>query len=54
MKKILAIDTSCDETSVAVTCGTRVLSNKISSQIEVYEIVLGVIPKACLAFVVVS
>ncbi|MFM7088106.1 MAG: tRNA (adenosine(37)-N6)-threonylcarbamoyltransferase complex transferase subunit TsaD [Candidatus Paceibacterota bacterium] len=44
MKKILAIDTSCDETSVAVTAGTRVLSNKISSQIEFHKKWGGVVP----------
>ncbi len=42
--KILAIDTSCDETSVAVTEGTRVLSNKISSQIEFHKKWGGVVP----------
>jgi len=41
---ILAIDTSCDETSVAITNGTRVLSNKISSQIEIHKKWGGVVP----------
>ena len=42
--KILAIDTSCDETSVAITEGTRILSNKISSQIEFHKKWGGVVP----------
>ena len=42
--KILAIDTSCDETSVAVTEGTRVLSNKVSSQIKKNKKWGGVVP----------
>ncbi len=41
---ILAIDTSCDETSVAITNGTRVLTNKISSQIEIHKKWGGVVP----------
>ncbi len=42
--KILAIDTSCDETSVAVTEGDRVFSNKIASQIELHKKWGGVVP----------
>lgn len=42
--KILAIDTSCDETSVAVTEESRVLSNKVSSQIEFHKKWGGVVP----------
>lgn len=42
--KILAIDTSCDETSAAVTCGRRVLSNVISSQIKIHQKYGGVYP----------
>jgi len=41
----LAIETSCDETSAAVTCGRDVLSNVISSQIEVHKIYGGVVPE---------
>lgn len=41
---ILAIDTSCDETSVAVTSGRRVLSNVISSQINIHKKYGGVYP----------
>ena len=47
MKKnftILAIDTSCDETSVAITEDDRVLSNVISSQIEFHKKYGGVVP----------
>lgn len=41
---ILAIDTSCDETSVAVTSGTKVLSNVISSQVRYHKKFGGVVP----------
>ncbi|MBF0713896.1 tRNA (adenosine(37)-N6)-threonylcarbamoyltransferase complex transferase subunit TsaD [Gemella sp. GH3] len=44
--KILAIETSCDETSVAVVeNGKRVLSNIISSQIETHKKYGGVVPE---------
>jgi N6-L-threonylcarbamoyladenine synthase len=42
--KILAIDTSCDETSVAITINDRIISNKISSQIELHKKWGGVVP----------
>lgn len=42
--KILAIDTSCDETSVAITINDRIISNKISSQIEIHKKWGGVVP----------
>lgn len=41
---ILSIDTSCDETSAAVTCDDRVLSNIISSQVEIHKKWGGVVP----------
>jgi N6-L-threonylcarbamoyladenine synthase len=41
---ILAIDTSCDETSVAVTAGRRVLSNVVSSQVNLHKKYGGVFP----------
>ncbi|MFA6017277.1 MAG: tRNA (adenosine(37)-N6)-threonylcarbamoyltransferase complex transferase subunit TsaD [Patescibacteria group bacterium] len=41
---ILAIDTSCDETSVAVTDGRRVLSNVIYSQVLLHKKWGGVVP----------
>lgn len=41
---ILAIDTSCDETSAAVTSGRRVLANVISSQITIHQKYGGVFP----------
>lgn len=40
----MAIDTSCDETSASVTCGRRVLSNVISSQIAIHQKYGGVYP----------
>lgn len=43
---ILAIETSCDETSVAVIKdGSEVLSNIISSQIETHRAFGGVVPE---------
>lgn len=42
--KILAIDTSCDETSVAVTSGRKILSNVMFSQIEIHKEWGGVVP----------
>ncbi|MGB9706643.1 MAG: tRNA (adenosine(37)-N6)-threonylcarbamoyltransferase complex transferase subunit TsaD [Microgenomates group bacterium] len=47
MKKnftILAIDTSCDETSAAVTKNERILSNIVSSQIKYHQKYGGVVP----------
>ncbi len=41
---ILSIDTSCDETSVAVVDGLRVISNVIASQIELQKKYGGVYP----------
>lgn len=44
--KILAIETSCDETSAAVVVnGTKVLSNIISSQIDLHKKFGGVVPE---------
>ena len=42
--KILAIDTSCDETSAAITDGRRVLSNIIYSQVLLHKKWGGVVP----------
>lgn len=41
---ILAIDTSCDETSVAVVKGKRLLSNVLPSQMEYHAQFGGVVP----------
>ena len=42
----LAIETSCDETSAAVLEGGRkVLSNIISSQIDIHKVYGGVVPE---------
>ena len=41
---ILAIDTSCDETSAAVTLGRIVLSNIIASQVNLHQAYGGVYP----------
>ncbi|MCK9222563.1 MAG: tRNA (adenosine(37)-N6)-threonylcarbamoyltransferase complex transferase subunit TsaD [Limnochordia bacterium] len=43
---ILGIETSCDETAAAVVCGgTKVLSNIISSQIDIHKRFGGVVPE---------
>ncbi|MBU1323114.1 tRNA (adenosine(37)-N6)-threonylcarbamoyltransferase complex transferase subunit TsaD [Patescibacteria group bacterium] len=41
---ILAIDTSCDETCAAVSSGRKILSNVISSQINIHKEYGGVVP----------
>lgn len=44
--KILAIETSCDETAVAIVeNGEKILSNKILSQIEIHKAFGGVVPE---------
>lgn len=44
--KILGIETSCDETAVAVVAdGTKILSNLIASQIEIHTRYGGVVPE---------
>jgi len=44
--KILGIESSCDETSVAVVeDGNKVLSNKIYSQVELHARFTGVVPE---------
>lgn len=43
---ILAIESSCDETAAAVVCnGREVLSNVISSQIDLHKLYGGVVPE---------
>ncbi len=42
---VLAIETSCDETAVAIVRGTQVLSNVVASQIEVHRRYGGVVPE---------
>lgn len=43
--KILAIESSCDETAAAVVDGREVLSSVISSQIEEHKLYGGVVPE---------
>ena len=44
--KILAIESSCDETAAAVVeDGTKVLSNIINTQIELHKEFGGVVPE---------
>ncbi len=42
---ILAIESSCDETAVAITRGRELLSNIIASQIEIHKRYGGVVPE---------
>ncbi|MCI0602430.1 tRNA (adenosine(37)-N6)-threonylcarbamoyltransferase complex transferase subunit TsaD [bacterium] len=42
---VLGIETSCDETSVAVVQDQKILSNVISSQVKVHETFGGVVPE---------
>lgn len=43
--KILSIESSCDETAAAVTCGRTVLSSVINTQIEEHKKYGGVVPE---------
>lgn len=45
-RPILAVETSCDETSAAVIHGREVLSNVVSSQIELHKKWGGIVPEA--------
>lgn len=42
---ILAIESSCDETAAAVIKGKNIISNVISSQIEIHKLYGGVVPE---------
>ncbi len=42
---ILAIETSCDETSAAVVCDGKLLSNVVSSQTQLHAEYGGVVPE---------
>ena len=42
---LLALETSCDETSVAIVRGGEVLANVVSSQIELHAEYGGVVPE---------
>ncbi len=44
-KVVLAFESSCDETAVAVLRGERVLASRIASQIEIHERFGGVVPE---------
>ena len=46
MTRILGIDTSCDDTSIAVVAdGTTILSNVVASQVDVHHRYGGVVPE---------
>jgi len=42
---ILAIESSCDETAAAITCGNKVIASAIDSQIEMHRKFGGVVPE---------
>lgn len=42
---VLAIETSCDETAVAVLRGTRLLASEVASQIALHQAYGGVVPE---------
>lgn len=44
IKTILGIDTSCDETSIAIVEETKVIANVVSSQVELHRKYGGVVP----------
>jgi len=46
----LGIETSCDETSVSVTCGRAVLSNIVSSSVHLHKKYGGVVPEIASRF----
>jgi N6-L-threonylcarbamoyladenine synthase len=45
MTKILAIETSCDETAVAIVNNNHILSSVVSSQIDLHRLYGGVVPE---------
>ncbi|MEM7769747.1 MAG: tRNA (adenosine(37)-N6)-threonylcarbamoyltransferase complex transferase subunit TsaD [Cyanobacteria bacterium P01_A01_bin.37] len=45
MAKILAIETSCDETAAAIVENRLVLSNVVSSQINIHKVYGGIVPE---------
>ncbi|MFM6403394.1 MAG: tRNA (adenosine(37)-N6)-threonylcarbamoyltransferase complex transferase subunit TsaD, partial [Microcystis sp.] len=45
MTIILAIETSCDETAVAIVNNNQVLSSVVSSQIDLHRLYGGVVPE---------
>ena len=46
MARILAIETSCDETAVAIVAeGQQLLSNQVASQIDIHARFGGVVPE---------
>src|SRR5260370_35495450 len=45
VKRILALETSCDETAVAILCGRELLASEVASQIAEHEKFGGVVPE---------
>jgi N6-L-threonylcarbamoyladenine synthase len=45
MPTVLALETSCDETAVAIVCDRTVLSNVVASQIDLHQRFGGVVPE---------
>src|SRR5687767_13249401 len=42
---VLALETSCDETAVAILRGRQLLSSEVASQIDVHTLYGGVVPE---------
>ena len=45
MATVLAVETSCDETAIAIVKNRNILSNVIASQIKLHEEYGGVVPE---------
>jgi N6-L-threonylcarbamoyladenine synthase len=45
VKTILALETSCDETAIAILCGRELLASEVASQIAAHEKYGGVVPE---------
>ncbi len=45
MATILAFETSCDETAVAILCGSKLLASEVASQTKEHERFGGVVPE---------
>ena len=43
--KILAIESSCDETAAAVSVGGNIVSDTVASQIDIHKVYGGVVPE---------
>jgi N6-L-threonylcarbamoyladenine synthase len=49
VKTILALETSCDETAVAILRGRELLASEVASQIAAHEQYGGIVPEVAAA-----